>query len=1238
MRIVSLTLRRLAVCLFLATTVGAISPRTSYGQAISVNGGSIQGEVTDSSGAKIANATVLIENRENGFARMEKTDTAGLYSIGPLNPGKYTVTISAAGFSSLKIATVVQTGTATSGNARLSVGGSAETVEVSAGALQVNTEQPGVSDVITTAQIDSLPVNGRNFLDVAQIEPGVILQSGQTFDPTKAGYSAISVGGVSGRTTRILLDGQDITDEFVGTTIFNVSEGSIGEFQLNRANQDVSGDVTSTGQVLVATRSGTNAIHGMAFYNFQDARALFASATPGFAPSPFQRSQFGGSAGGPILRNKLFYFGNYERILQSQQAASNFGTNFTTTSTLTGSSQTTPLSASFPTFPTPYKENYSAGRLDYTGPLGGHYFVRGTDNINGSAAGTQFSLYNNRDNTWGIAAGADYAQGHFSHSFRGSYEKFHNFITDITIGSTGLFDPIQALAINYASQNVHSGPNANAPQATYQSDKQLRYDGSWTHGAHIVRFGASLNRIQAGGTAAFYGFAPRTNPTDSNQLNGTVTSSNPSGFGCNGVPGAAPCLGDILNGYNTSSVTIGNGQGLSSEIPNFGLNGGGTNSWRVASYVADSWKAMPSLTLTGGLRWSVDTNRQNNDLAPPTCADASSTVLAACAGFASTTSLFTLWGAPSGSVKTPYYNFSPQVGLVFSPGDRKTAIRAGFGIFRESDVFNNGSNARSDLLKSGAFFASKNACTNFSVPFPDGSVVTSISASGSINPTDGSGTLLQDLCQNRTIRQSAPYFVALQNAYQASTAANAISSNASFVGNTLSASGLYGPAYRQPYSEQWSFGVQREIFKGGVLSADYVHNSTLRIGQTLDLNHLGAARTFNLANAASAVTTTVAACGGGTLSSVIQPGGCQGLHKGAAASGATISDFAKNGLDSGSVFANATNFNYAGKKNAGAFPGLNQNLGSGAFIQPIGRSGYDALQVVFRGQKSHPIRGVDSGNLQISYNLSRIVSTAGAGTSDQFFTNAVYDKDNPTAFIGRSSNDHKHQINIGGSFNFKYGPQLGIIGHVYSASPTSLTLDTELANGGIFQTDLTGDGTVGDLAPGTNPGAYMHDVKSNTLQSYITNFNSKYAHTLTPAGNAVIASGLFSAAQLTQIGATIQPIANLPQATALNNPAFRSFDVSLSYPIRWISRLREGLALTPGIVFYNVGNFSNFGTFGGVLYDTTTAAGPVYNGTSGITGQNNFVAQSSGHRTLRGSGTFDQGGPRSAEFQLKLDF
>jgi hypothetical protein len=263
----------------------------SIGQATSVNGGSIQGTITDPSGAVVPNATVKITGTETGSVKVLTTDSAGFYAVGPLNPGSYNVAVTASGFESLSITTVIRTGTATPGSFKLTLGNERETVEVNAGAVQINTDQAGVSAVITSAQINSLPVNGRNILDFAQLQPGVQLQAGGSgdggFDPTKAGYSALSFSGISGRTTRILLDGQDITDETVGTTIYNVSQGSVGEFQVNTATSDVSGEITASGSVLASTRSGTNSFHGQAFYLFQDQR-VGAATFEGFQPLPAQ--------------------------------------------------------------------------------------------------------------------------------------------------------------------------------------------------------------------------------------------------------------------------------------------------------------------------------------------------------------------------------------------------------------------------------------------------------------------------------------------------------------------------------------------------------------------------------------------------------------------------------------------------------------------------------------------------------------------------------------------------------------------------------------------------------------------------------------------------------------------------------------------------------------------------------------------------------------------------------------
>ena len=1089
----------------------------------------------------------------------------------------------------------------TSGNFKLTLGQSSETIEVNAGAVQVNTEQPGVSDVITNEQIQSLPINGRNFLDVAQIEPGVILQSGQTFDPTKAGYSAISTDGVSGRTTRILLDGQDITDETVGTTIFNVSQGSINEFQLNRSTQDVSGDVTSTGQVLVATSSGTNKYHGQGFYNFQDHRAGFATVL-GIDPI-FQRNQFGGSFGGPILKDKLFFFGNIERIKQDQAASVAVGSIFPAFQGLTS--------------PSPYRETYSVIRLDYNGPFHGHYFARGNYNVNSITgnAGDGFQIYANRDNTPGIAGGADFGTGRFTHSFRGSYEKFHNLISDATGSTPTATNPLPGITFQNVAQGLYTGPNDLAPQGTFQSDKQIRYDGTWTRGAHNIRYGYSLNRIQGGGFAAFFGIGPRVRETASTKLPG-ASGSNP------------------LTDYHPSSIVLGNGLGFFTSQPGFGLPDGETSDWREGAYIADSWKIRPSFTLSAGVRWSVDTNRANQDLATPLCSDIDTTnqftdpTQVPCTG---NTPLFSLWRSDLGQkVHQPYANFGPQVGFAYAPGNQKTVLSGAAGIFYESDVFNNTTNARSALLKSGAFFADESVCGSGTLVQPDGTKVTSVTV-------NGTSLTIKQVCAS-SIATAAPYAAALESLYQANSKANSISSNGGFVGENLTVSGVYGAPYRTPYSEQLNFGIQRELFKGSTLRADYVHNATLKIGQTQDLNHVGAARFLNTAAAQNAINATLAQCGATTVAQAVAS--CQ-LHPGgagAANSGATIVDFAKNGLDSGVTYLGGNPASYNGDTVAtgAAFPGQNPLLGTGSFILPIGRAGYDALQMVFREVKAHPAPGIVSSNVQVSYSLSRIVTTAGSGTSDSFFNNASYDNDNPTATIGRASLDHKHEVSFGGSARLKYGPQVGVIGHFFSASPTSLTLDNQGIYANIFQSDLTGDGTTGDLAPGTVQGDYMHRVKPGTLPTYISNFNNTYANTLTPSGKALVAAGLFTTQQLIQAGGAIQPIAQVPNTRALANPPTRLLDVNFSYPIQ-LARYREGLSLEPAVAIYNVANFANYGTPSGILQNTASAGGPQDLTTGYISGPNTFDTLNQ-NRVTRGTGTYNQGAPRTMEFQLKMNF
>jgi hypothetical protein len=289
-----------------------------------------------------------------------------------------------------------------------------------------------------------------------------------------------------------------------------------------------------------------------------------------------------------------------------------------------------------------------------------------------------------------------------------------------------------------------------------------------------------------------------------------------------------------------------------------------------------------------------------------------------------------------------------------------------------------------------------------------------------------------------------------------------------------------------------------------------------------------------------------------------------------------------------------------------------------------------------------------SSHLQIAYSFSRIVSTVpfgNGGAGDQFFItqNGVYNNDNPTLNMGRSSLDHTHQISFGGTMTLKYGAEVGIIGHFFSAAPADLTLDPAGTSGnataGIFQSDVNGDGLLGDLIPGTNPGYYMHEYKGGNLNKLITQYNATSAGQLTPAGTALLNAGLFTRGQLSALSAVQQPIAQVPGSMAPENAFYRAVDLNVAYPIH-LNKIHEGITLVPAVAFYNLGNFSNFTDYSAaqgstLLANTTTAAGGATSGL--LNGPNTFVDHDQ-KRVQRGSGTSDIGGPRTTEFQLKLNF
>src|SRR3984893_14199728 len=286
----------------MVSTLGLlVSAAPMFGQ-VSVSTGSLSGTVLDHQGAAVPNAKVTISSKDTGKNISLETNGEGSFTSGALTPGNYILRVESKNFKTYQSSVAVQVGQIATINPKLEIGDSTNIIEVTESALQVNSEQASVQDVLTAADIDQLPVNGRNFLDLATLEPGVQIQDGSTFDPTKNGYSSLSFGGRFGRSARIEVDGVDISDETVGTVTQNIPQSSIQEFQVSQSTLDLSPELTSSGTVNVVTKSGTNDLHGGAYYygRSDQTSAKIAPPTPTQPSLAFGRKQFGADLGGPI--------------------------------------------------------------------------------------------------------------------------------------------------------------------------------------------------------------------------------------------------------------------------------------------------------------------------------------------------------------------------------------------------------------------------------------------------------------------------------------------------------------------------------------------------------------------------------------------------------------------------------------------------------------------------------------------------------------------------------------------------------------------------------------------------------------------------------------------------------------------------------------------------------------------------------------------------------------------------
>ena len=1127
--------------------------------------GSIQGTITDPSGAVVPGAKVTISNASSGQTFNLTTSGSGSYTSGPLLPGMYLVSATAQGFSTAQSTVSVQVGGVTSVNLAMKVGKTSELVTVEASAIQVNTVQPTVQGVLTAQQIEDLPISGRNFLNLAALEPGVQIQDGGNFDPTKNGFSSISFGGRYGRTARITLDGIDVSDETVGTTTQNIPAGGIAEFQISQSTLDVSTELTSSGAVNVVTKSGTNSLHGAGFYIFRDKRVGFANF-PGGQDTYYQRNQYGGELGGPIVKDKLFFFATMEHVRQPLDVP------LTPESMFAGYIPTS--------YPAVFKDTTSLARLDWQIKPNMRLFYRFTYNYNGDvrAYGGTYQPFANRDNTPAHGLGWDYSSGNFTHSIRFGYLKFQNHIADAVLGNAGVFNPAGtapvAIRIGGASVTSRFGPSRLAPQATFQSNKQIKYDGTWLHGNHILRYGVAYNKILGGGFASFY-LWPEIR-TSNNAAAQTIADTGP-------YPGGRH---NPLN-YPVQYALEGNGQGYFTEIPQFGAPAGGQYDSRLGLYFGDTWKASRKLTITLGLRYDRDTGRADSDMPAMTCdqIDPAYFSIVPCAGSARILDQF---GAGLGArVRQPNTNFGPQAGFAWDPtGSGKTVIRGGAGLYFENAVFNNILFDRPGRLPKGLFWG---YTLDFSV----------------------AGMYVGDAI-NTVVANTA--------AYQASIAAIGASANPNFIGLNLAngdnstGNNFVAPNYRTPRSVQMNLGFQRELSPGIVLSADFIRNVGEHFLLAYDTNHLGDAKYLNKVAALNAIGATNAGYGcAGTDAAAIN---C------AITAGATIEDYALNGLTSGSDANFTSGFPitaYGGTPDFGAaFPGINPLVGENAMLFPIGRSTYTGVQVKLTARKDHPLPGISSSNWIVSWAGSRFNTNAPSG--DQDFINNAWDYNHPTAYYGPGSLDRTFQLSLGGSFQVHRGPMFSMAMHFASPLATTLFLEDQFRPGEIYFTDVTGDGAPGDPIQGYNVGNFGRTVDGSNVNSLINAYNSRYGGTLSPAAMALVNAGLMTPAQLISLGAVLDSVSNAP-ANQFSNTWMKAFDLKVSWPIK----LGERVRIEPSIGFYNLFNFANFNAISGQLYGSDGAA----NGTP---------TRADTQRIGVGTGVNTNGAPRQMEFGIRITF
>ena len=617
--------------------------------------GNINGIVTDPKDAIVIGARVDAVSTTQGVSRSTVTNGSGRYDLPDLPAGSYDLEIEQSGFATSEFkGIVIEAGRSSTVDAKLRIASSGTTVDVSGSSRGIDLTQSMIQGQITSKTIENIPLNGRNFLELAYLVPGN--RPAPTFDPTKTNTLEVSSAGGFGRGGNVTVDGGDNNDEVVGGTLANFPEDSVQEFQIATGRFTAAVGRSGNSIINIVTKSGANTYHGSVFLfernrNLQALPATFNRSLP---TPPFDREQYGGSIGGPVYKDKAWWFSSAE--YRDQNASLQTGTRDFTTDSILNTSAPAPLRDAL--WSTRFDQQLGArNKL-----MARYSFNRSTDTSEASpsmstpaftAAERQNSL--NRFNSL-IAGITTVLTSSLVNDASFHYDNFYNDIPPYP-KDLAITDPALNLTNELIFPDVADGENFNLPQATYLDPNQFRDALSWSIGKHSLQLGGEFQHYTAHGEINPFG-------------TGSVILTSDFGFA------------DLNGDKQVNDLDIPIAVALHSKAPVVPVPIPTVFNSYVAGYAQDDWHALPNLTLNLGLRWEYDSNLTGNSSAHDPCPNLTSTPTVPCTWMANIINL----------KKNPdTKDFGPRVGFVYSPFAKgSTVIRGGYGIYYDRIILEAG--------------------------------------------------------------------------------------------------------------------------------------------------------------------------------------------------------------------------------------------------------------------------------------------------------------------------------------------------------------------------------------------------------------------------------------------------------------------------------------------------------------------------------------------------------------------